>query len=49
MWIFEPHVAEQIFEDLVGEHEIPVHREEWLDRENGRGGLREADRRPSPC
>jgi hypothetical protein len=35
MWIFEPHVAEQIFEDLVAEHGIPVHREEWLDRENG--------------
>ena len=24
MWIFEPHVAEQVFEDLVREHEIPV-------------------------
>jgi hypothetical protein len=35
MWIFEPHVAEQVFEDLVTEHEIPVHRNEWLDRENG--------------
>jgi len=35
MWIFEPHVAEQVFEDFVAEHEIPVHREEYLDRENG--------------
>lgn len=35
MWIFEPHVAERIFEDLVRENEIPVHRDEWLDRENG--------------
>ena len=30
-WIFEPHVAEQIFEDFVRENDIPVHRGEWLD------------------
>ena len=35
MWIFEPHVAEQVFEDLVREHKIPVHRDEWLDRAKG--------------
>ena len=35
MWIFEPHVAEQIFEALVREHDIPVHRNEWLDRRRG--------------
>jgi hypothetical protein len=35
MWIFEPHVAEQVYEDLVAEFEIPVHRDEWLDREHG--------------
>lgn len=35
MWIFEPHVAEQVFEDYVREYEIPVHRDEWLDRETG--------------
>jgi hypothetical protein len=35
MWIFEPHVAAQIFEDFVKEYDIPVHRDEWLDRENG--------------
>lgn len=35
MWIFEPHVAEHVFEDLVREHKIPVHRDEWLDRANG--------------
>ena len=34
-WIFEPHVAEQVFEDLVQEHSIPVHRDEWLNRESG--------------
>ena len=35
MWIFEPHVAEAIFEDLVQEHKIVVHRDAWLDREGG--------------
>jgi hypothetical protein len=35
MWIFEPHVAEAIFEDLIREHEVPVHRGEWLDRAHG--------------
>ena len=35
MWIFEPHVAEQVFEDFIREHEIPVYRDEWLDREKG--------------
>lgn len=35
MWIFEPHVAERVFEDLVAEHEIPVFRDEWLDRARG--------------
>ncbi len=35
MWIFEPHVAEQVFEDYVKEFEIPVVRNEWLDRSKG--------------
>ena len=35
MWIFEPHVAEQVFEDCVKEHQIPVDRDEWLDRAKG--------------
>ncbi|HUW61887.1 MAG TPA: FAD-dependent oxidoreductase [Candidatus Bathyarchaeia archaeon] len=35
MWVFEPHVAEEVFEDLVREFEIPVHRDEWLDRKSG--------------
>ena len=35
MWIFEPHVAEQVFEDFVKEYEIPVYRDEWLDRKQG--------------
>lgn len=35
MWIFEPHVAERIFEQYVAENDIPVRRDEWLDREKG--------------
>ena len=35
MWIFEPHVAEKVFEDLVREHGITVLRDEWLDRAKG--------------
>jgi len=35
MWIFEPHVAEQVFEDLIREHQIIVIRDEWLNRQNG--------------
>ena len=33
MWIFEPHVAEQVFEDFLRDYDIPVYRNEWLDRE----------------
>ena len=35
MRIFEPHVAEQVFEDFVKEHPIPVQRDQWLDRAKG--------------
>lgn len=35
MWIFEPHVAEKVFDEWVAEMKIPVFREELLDRENG--------------
>jgi hypothetical protein len=35
MWIFEPGVAEKVFEDLVREHGIQVVRDEWLDRAKG--------------
>ena len=35
MWIFEPHVAEQVFEDFVAEFQIPTYRDHWLDRERG--------------
>lgn len=42
MWIFEPHVAEKVFEDYVKEFDIRVHRDEWLDRAKGvaKGGNR---------
>ena len=36
MWIFEPHAAEQVFEDLVREHKLTIYRDEWLDRSAGR-------------
>jgi len=35
MWIFEPHIAEQVFEDFASEYELEIYRDEWLDRENG--------------
>jgi len=35
MWVFEPKVAEAAFEAWVREHEIPVVRDAWLDRERG--------------
>jgi hypothetical protein len=37
MWVFEPHVAEQVFEDFVREYRISVHHDEWLDRKAGVG------------
>jgi len=35
MWIFEPHVAEAVFEDMLDGEGILVHRDEWLDRAAG--------------
>ena len=35
MWIFEPHVAEQVFEGFVSENNLEIHRNEWLDRQTG--------------
>ncbi|MEZ6127235.1 MAG: FAD-dependent oxidoreductase [Planctomycetaceae bacterium] len=32
MWVFEPHAAEQVFEELIAELDIPVFRGEWLNR-----------------
>ena len=44
MWVFEPHVAEKVFEDFVAEYEIPVHRNEFLDRSSGSGVTLQNDR-----
>ena len=35
MWIFEPHVAEKVFERFIKENQVEVVRNEFLDRENG--------------
>ncbi len=35
MWIFEPHVAEAVYEAWVKELKIPIVRNAWLDREKG--------------
>ena len=35
MWTFEPHVAENIFENMVKDNDIKVIREKWLDRDKG--------------
>ena len=35
MWVFEPHVAEAIFESLIAKQKIRLVRDEWLDRESG--------------
>jgi glycine/D-amino acid oxidase-like deaminating enzyme len=48
-WNFEPHVAERVFEDLVREHQIPVRRDEWLDRERGVTRNAAGASRPSAC
>ena len=37
MWVFEPHVAEAIFEAMIAEHQIPVRRDQWLDRDSPDG------------
>ncbi|HYE99195.1 MAG TPA: FAD-dependent oxidoreductase, partial [Planctomycetota bacterium] len=35
MWIFEPRIAEAVFEEYVKEFDLPVHRERRLDRAAG--------------
>ncbi len=35
MWIFEPHVAEEVYDEWIAELGIEVLRDEWLDRDNG--------------
>ena len=35
IWVFEPHVAEQTFEEMLAETDVAVFRDEWLDRDGG--------------
>ena len=35
MWIFEPSIAEKVFNDFLKVNNIKVIYDEWLDRENG--------------
>ena len=35
MWIFEPHIAEQVFEDFASDYNLEIYRDEWLYREGG--------------
>lgn len=35
MWVFEPRVAENIFDDLIAENNVQLLRNEWLDRRSG--------------
>jgi hypothetical protein len=35
MWVFEPGAAEAVFDSMIVEYDIPVFRDEWLDRESG--------------
>jgi hypothetical protein len=35
MWVFEPHVAETVFEKMVAEAGLEIYRDKWLDREEG--------------
>jgi len=35
MWVFEPHVAEHVFDTWIQEEGVDVYRDEWLDRKSG--------------
>ncbi len=35
MWVFEPHVAENLMDQMLEEQEVSVIRDAWLDREKG--------------
>lgn len=41
IWVFEPHVAEALFEELVAEAGIEVLRGRWLDRDGGVSKVKE--------
>ncbi len=35
MWVFEPHIAETVFEEMVAEAGLAIDRDKWLDRQKG--------------
>ena len=35
IWVFEPHVAEKTYEEMLAEAGLPVYRDRWLDRDDG--------------
>ena len=35
MWIFEPNIAEKVFNDFIDDHDIPLYNDHWLDRQQG--------------
>jgi hypothetical protein len=35
VWVFEPHVAEQAFEEFASENKLTIYRDQWLNRESG--------------
>jgi hypothetical protein len=35
MWVFEPHIAETVFEEMVAEAGLEIDRDKWLDRKKG--------------
>ena len=35
MWIFEPHVAEQVFHEMLFDADVEFHADQWLDRATG--------------
>jgi hypothetical protein len=44
MWLFEPHVAEKIYDNFIEEYNITVHRDEWLNRKDEEGVVKENGR-----
>lgn len=35
VWVFEPSVAEKVYDNLIKEYDIELHRDEWLNRSSG--------------
>ncbi len=35
IWVFEPHIAERTYDEMLAEASVPVERDTWLDRDGG--------------